>query len=188
MTLENDSMSGQQRSGSSLASTLITAGTCWNPHRLIAPFSSVAHSNLWRKITIIAHSPSARGKGNGQAMWLVWMITDGLREAMLGKWQKGWWRDDPSDEYGTGNRFVAKVVWTRFDRNQQGWSDWIRLISLLFLSQQQGSLADELVTADKEKIINTLREQEEENRRLRGYLDGLLMMIMEHNPALLELQ
>lgn len=57
-----------------------------------------------------------------------------------------------------------------------------------FLTLQQGSLADELITADKEKIINTLREQEDENRRLRGYLDGLLMMIMEHNPALLELQ
>lgn len=57
-----------------------------------------------------------------------------------------------------------------------------------FGATQQGSLADELVTADKEKIINTLREQEEENRRLRGYLDGLLMMIMEHNPSLLELQ
>ncbi|XP_073245435.1 rab11 family-interacting protein 3-like isoform X3 [Porites lutea] len=54
--------------------------------------------------------------------------------------------------------------------------------------QQQGSLADELVTADKEKIISTLRDQEEENRRLRSYLDGLLMMIMEHNPSLLELQ
>lgn len=57
-----------------------------------------------------------------------------------------------------------------------------------FGAGQQGSLADELVTADKEKIISTLRDQEEENRRLRGYLDGLLMMIMEHNPALLELQ
>lgn len=57
-----------------------------------------------------------------------------------------------------------------------------------FECQQQGSLADELVTADKEKIINTLRDQEEENRRLKGYLDGLLMMIMEHNPTLLELQ
>lgn len=57
-----------------------------------------------------------------------------------------------------------------------------------FGATQQGSLADELVTADKEKIINTLRDQEEENRRLRGYLDGLLMMIMEHNPSLLELQ
>lgn len=57
-----------------------------------------------------------------------------------------------------------------------------------FGAGQQGSLADELVTADKEKIINTLRDQEEENRRLRGYLDGLLMMIMEHNPSLLELQ
>lgn len=57
-----------------------------------------------------------------------------------------------------------------------------------FGAEQKGSLADELVTADKEKIINALRDQEEENRRLRGYLDGLLMMIMEHNPALLELR
>lgn len=56
----------------------------------------------------------------------------------------------------------------------------------LCLCQQQGSLADELLTADKGQIIGTLRDQEEENRRLRCYLDGLLMIIMEHDPQLLE--
>ncbi|XP_048576122.1 rab11 family-interacting protein 3 isoform X1 [Nematostella vectensis] len=49
------------------------------------------------------------------------------------------------------------------------------------------SLADELMSANKDTVIDALRDQEEEARRLRGYLDSLLMIIMEHNPSLLEI-
>lgn len=58
--------------------------------------------------------------------------------------------------------------------------------SKCFLPQTR-SLADELQSANKDKVIDALRDQEEESRRLRGYLDSLLMIIMEHNPALLEI-
>ncbi|KXJ27115.1 Rab11 family-interacting protein 4A, partial [Exaiptasia diaphana] len=55
------------------------------------------------------------------------------------------------------------------------------------MHEQTRSLADELQSANKEKVIDALRDQEEESRRLRGYLDSLLMIIMEHNPSLLEI-
>ncbi|KAL9958425.1 hypothetical protein ACROYT_G035437 [Oculina patagonica] len=63
----------------------------------------------------------------------------------------------------------------------------VQLVERHFDAGQQKSLADEVVTADdKEKLISTLREKEEENKRLRDHLDRLLKKIMEHNPELLQ--
>ena len=52
--------------------------------------------------------------------------------------------------------------------------------------QEEKSLADELVTADKSDVLTALRSQEEENHRLKQYIDQLLIMIMQADPELLE--
>ncbi|XP_028415861.1 rab11 family-interacting protein 3-like [Dendronephthya gigantea] len=54
------------------------------------------------------------------------------------------------------------------------------------LLEKNTSLADELLTADKEDVLKALREQETLNHRLRAYTDSILMMIMEYHPELLE--
>jgi len=55
-----------------------------------------------------------------------------------------------------------------------------------FEQEKQRSLADELLTADKEEVLNVLKQQENSNHRMRQYIDMLLMLIMESNPELLE--
>ena len=52
--------------------------------------------------------------------------------------------------------------------------------------REERSLADELVTADKSDVLTALRTQEQENHRLRQYIDQLLIMIMQSDPLLLE--
>lgn len=53
-------------------------------------------------------------------------------------------------------------------------------------SQKQASLADELLSADKEEVLEVLKQQETANHRMKQYIDMLLMLIMESNPELLE--
>eukprot|EP00794_Sanderia_malayensis_P008744 gene8744-9678_t len=55
-----------------------------------------------------------------------------------------------------------------------------------FDSQQKESLADELLSADKDEVLKVLKEQELDNHRMRQYIDMLLMLIMETDPSLLE--
>lgn len=52
--------------------------------------------------------------------------------------------------------------------------------------KEEKSLADELVTANKDDVLTALRTQETENHRLRQYIDQLLIMIMQTDPELLE--
>jgi len=52
--------------------------------------------------------------------------------------------------------------------------------------EKHKSLADELMTADKGDVLDALREAEDENYRLRQYIDQLLMLIMQADPMLLE--
>ena len=42
------------------------------------------------------------------------------------------------------------------------------------------------MTADKGDVLDALREAEDENYRLRQYIDQLLMLIMQADPMLLE--
>ncbi|XP_066910168.1 rab11 family-interacting protein 3-like isoform X2 [Clytia hemisphaerica] len=48
------------------------------------------------------------------------------------------------------------------------------------------TLADELQTADKTDVLDALRAEENENHRLKQYVDQLLILIMQSDPMLLE--
>ncbi|CAG0904402.1 unnamed protein product, partial [Cyprideis torosa] len=50
------------------------------------------------------------------------------------------------------------------------------------------SLAKEMEVADEHKLRDALREQQEVNRRLRTYIDGILLNIVENYPQLLEVK
>ena len=52
--------------------------------------------------------------------------------------------------------------------------------------QKKESLADELLSADKDEVLKVLKAQEQDNHRMRQYIDMLLMLIMETDPSLLE--
>ncbi|CAH1273919.1 RAB11FIP4 [Branchiostoma lanceolatum] len=55
------------------------------------------------------------------------------------------------------------------------------------LNGPSSSLASELDTASKDEVVEALREQQEMNARMREYIDRILMNVLEHNPAILEL-
>ncbi|XP_066291254.1 rab11 family-interacting protein 4B-like isoform X2 [Branchiostoma lanceolatum] len=56
------------------------------------------------------------------------------------------------------------------------------------LNGPSSSLASELDTASKDEVVEALREQQEMNARMREYIDRILMNVLEHNPAILEVR
>lgn len=52
--------------------------------------------------------------------------------------------------------------------------------------EKEHNLADELQTADKGHVLDALRAEENENHRLRQYIDQLLILIIQSDPMLLE--
>jgi len=58
--------------------------------------------------------------------------------------------------------------------------------STLMELDKKSSLADELMGADKNDVLDALRDEEFENHRLKQYIDQLLILIMTSDPMLLE--
>jgi len=49
------------------------------------------------------------------------------------------------------------------------------------------SLADELNSMDSSELMNALKEQELDNQKLRQYINGILMRVIERHPEILEI-
>lgn len=47
---------------------------------------------------------------------------------------------------------------------------------------------DTLETLSKDKLIDTVKHEKEDNVRLRAYIDGILLNIIENHPQLLEVK
>lgn len=58
--------------------------------------------------------------------------------------------------------------------------------SLVQEGNKSYSLADEMGDIDVQRLMKALKEQQDENARLRKYIDGILPEIMDHNPEILE--
>lgn len=58
--------------------------------------------------------------------------------------------------------------------------------SLIQEGNKSYSLADELGHIDVQKLMRALKEQQEDNARLRKYIDDILLKIVENNPEILE--
>uniref|UniRef100_A0A7E4UMZ2 FIP-RBD domain-containing protein n=1 Tax=Panagrellus redivivus TaxID=6233 RepID=A0A7E4UMZ2_PANRE len=50
------------------------------------------------------------------------------------------------------------------------------------------SLADELNSMDSTELMNALQEQELDNQKLRQYINGILMRVIERHPEILEIK
>lgn len=59
----------------------------------------------------------------------------------------------------------------------------------LFATQTKAqSLAAEIENASRDQLMDALKEQEEINRRLRQYMDKIILSILDHNPSILEIK
>ncbi|XP_019939924.1 rab11 family-interacting protein 4B isoform X2 [Paralichthys olivaceus] len=59
----------------------------------------------------------------------------------------------------------------------------------LFATQTKAqSLAAEIDNASRDQLMEALKEQEEINRRLRQYMDKIILSILDHNPSILEIK
>lgn len=58
--------------------------------------------------------------------------------------------------------------------------------SLIQEGNKSYSLADEMGDIDVSKVMEALKEQQEDNARLRKYMDDILLRIVEKNPEILE--
>ncbi|XP_061701644.1 rab11 family-interacting protein 4A isoform X4 [Syngnathoides biaculeatus] len=49
-------------------------------------------------------------------------------------------------------------------------------------------LAAEIDNASRDEIVDALKEEEENNMRLRKYMDKIILAILDHNPSILEIK
>uniref|UniRef100_A0A8C5APD8 RAB11 family interacting protein 4 (class II) a n=1 Tax=Gadus morhua TaxID=8049 RepID=A0A8C5APD8_GADMO len=49
-------------------------------------------------------------------------------------------------------------------------------------------LAAEIQTATRDELVDAVKEQEENNYRLRQYMDKIILAILDHNPSILEIK